>query len=271
MPHATRFACGIARSMTGDGARRRALCDERRECARIRPFDYTLAAIGVDHAKSSEWAPRERLRSCAGGEVTFTFMPAMPIDARTSLVQPEVKGISFYNLSESVQRLRGDEALARLRAQAPRHVLEMIEARSFMAVGWYPLDWYRDLVKAALHATNEGNAFAKELGRESTLTDFRGIYRLLKFVLAPQALLARAPAVYDRYRRPGRLTVDEAREGFARVRFEGCVGFDESLWQVATGSCVAVLETCGARNVRTRTISGARDGHTDAVFEGRWD
>ena len=206
------------------------------------------------------------------GEGAFTPMSATPrIETQHSLVQPEVKGLSFYNVSESVQQLRGDGALARFRLHAPRHVIEMIDARAFVAVGWYPLDWYRDLVKAALQATNEGSAFARELGRVSTITDFKGVYRLLKFVLSPQALLARAPSVYDRYRRPGRLTIEDAKAGFARVRFEGCVGFDECLWQLAAGSCVGVLEVCGAKNVRTRIISGARDGHTDATFEGRWD
>ncbi len=189
----------------------------------------------------------------------------------TSLVIPEVKGLSFYSVVDSLQRLRGDGAVARLRTLAPPHILELLDSRSFVAVGWYPLAWYRDLVAAALEAANEGVLFARELGRDGTAADFRGVYRLLKFVLSPQALLQRAPGVYDRYRRPGRLVVEEARTGYARVRFEGCVGFDEAIWHLAAGSCVGVLEVCGAENIRTKTLSGARDGNLDATFEGRWD
>ena len=181
-----------------------------------------------------------------------------------------MKGVSFYNVGESLQRLRGDEAMTRFRSRAPASVLALLDSRALVAVGWYPIDWYRALVGAAMEATGERLELARELGRDATVNDFRGIYRLLRFVLSPEALLRRAPAVFDRYRRPGTLIVERAEPGFARVRLEGCAGFDESMWQVTLGGCIGLLEACGARAISLRIVAGGRDGDAGAVGEGRW-
>jgi hypothetical protein len=185
-------------------------------------------------------------------------------------VEPEVKGVSFYNIGESLQRLRGDEAMARFRDRAPASVLALLDSRALVAVGWYPIDWYRALVAAAMEATGDRLELARELGRDATLNDFRGIYRMLCFVVSPEALLKRAQGVFARYRRPGTLIVERAEPGFARVRLEGCTGFDEAMWQVTLGGCMGLLEACGARAITLRIVSGGGDGDASAVGEGRW-
>jgi hypothetical protein len=117
---------------------------------------------------------------------------------------------------------------------------------------------------SVLNATPD---FAFSVGREGTLQDFRGIYRLLRFVLEPQSVMKRAPAVFGRYRRPGRLVIEAAERGFARAHFEDCVGYDTFLWHEIAGGSVAVLEVCGASDLQW-TIREVAPG--EAVLDARW-
>jgi hypothetical protein len=181
---------------------------------------------------------------------------------------PEVKGVSFHNLLVGVERLRGLEAVTRVRAMLPSHLRDALDRNEVINVGWYPLSWYVELHATIREATGEGPSLAFELGHFGTAEDFKGIYRLLRFVLSPQSLIQRAPAVFGRYRRPGTLTITSAGSGFATAKLEHCHGYDASVWQEIAGGCAAVLEACGAKSVRA--VLTADDATGSAVLDTRW-
>lgn len=190
--------------------------------------------------------------------------------APTSEPSSSVKGVSFLNLLTSLRELRGDEAAKRALALAPDSVRAVLLGHELLAGGWYSGDDYRALLQAVLAAADEQPIFARDLGRHRTIRDFRGIYRLLCFVLAPEALLKRGAGIYERYRRGGKLTVTSARDGNAEALFENCRGFDHACWQDAIGAAEGVLVACGAKQLRVTILEGGGDFDTRMRFDARW-
>jgi hypothetical protein len=55
-----------------------------------------------------------------------------------------------------------------------------------------------------------------------------------------------------------------------QARCGNCVGWDHNMWMELAGSCAALLEIAGARDVELHIVSGGLDGNPHATFEARW-
>jgi hypothetical protein len=133
-----------------------------------------------------------------------------------------------------------------------------LERDAMITGNWYPLSDLRALNHAMMQALGRGPEFARELSRQSTHDDFRGIYRVFTFVLSPEFLMRRTPGLWKRYFDSGDVVV-EARANFAEARFAHCDGFDRVMWQGVVGGAEAVLEACGAKQITMTITSGGGD------------
>jgi hypothetical protein len=88
--------------------------------------------------------------------------------------------------------------------------------------------------------------------------------------MSPQALIAKAPRVYEQYFTMGSVSAPEASRGSARLLWHGCAGFDRNIWDDVLGTVEALVELAGARDVQLDVVSGAGDGDTDAEMIIRW-
>lgn len=181
----------------------------------------------------------------------------------------EIKGVAIRTFFEVMREKTGPGVEAELRMELPAREREALHD-PVLAASWYPIGVYRELHRAAQRAAKGGSELSRQIGRDGVARDFQGVYRLLAGALQPHWLISWAPRMYGRYFRGGRLDVPEARKGFARGEWRGCVGFDKNLWLDMIGSSEASLEACGATHVRTRVVDGGGDGDTDAVVEFRW-
>jgi hypothetical protein len=173
-----------------------------------------------------------------------------------------VKGLAFRSLVSAAQRLYGASVVDKIMAHLPDEIARPVKHNSFITSGWYPLPQYRALHDAIARATGKSPPeLARALGRDATMDDFRGVYRVLTFVLSPEFLIRRAPGLWNRYYDIGSLTVPVARKGYAEAQFRGCVGFDRVLWEDAVGGAIAILEVCGARDLGVTIRGGGGDGH----------
>jgi hypothetical protein len=176
------------------------------------------------------------------------------------LYEPQVKGIAFRSLLSAVPRVCGPTVIEQTLPLLPDLVSRAIRHHGFLTGGWYPLAHYRALHGAIGRVDGRGYELARVLGRDATLDDFRGVYRVLTFVLSPEFLMRRAPGLFNRYYDTGSLSVPIARRGYAEANFHGCTGFDRTLWEVVIGGAIAGLEACGARDVQVEIRAGGGDG-----------
>lgn len=182
---------------------------------------------------------------------------------------PQVKGVAIRGFIAAVERLFGEATVDKMVPLLPDEIAAALKQRRFLVAGWYPLATYRAQLGAVMRVTGRGPEVVRELSREATLDDFRGIYRLFTAVLSPQFLMRRAPGLFNRYYDTGKLAV-VARPHYAEAKFTGCVGFDRVFWEDAVGGAIGILESCGARDVQVRWMRGGGDGDQELDIIAEW-
>lgn len=171
---------------------------------------------------------------------------------------PRAKGINFRSFVGACRRLLGDAAVGKMTRLLPDELGRQLRTGAFVTGNWYALADFRALHAAAQAVSGRGPELAYAIGRDSASDDFRGIYRVLTFVLSPEFLLKRTPAIWSRYYDTGEVAI-EARPGFAHARFREARGFDHVLWQDVVGGCAGVLEVCGAKDLKMAIVGGGGD------------
>jgi hypothetical protein len=183
---------------------------------------------------------------------------------------PRIRGVPILSFLGALRTLAGYDAVNRMLGSLPADLREAIRYRTITGDRWYPIAWYRALHAAAQSATGMGRVLARMIGRETTRADFSGVNRVFLFVLSPQALLAKAPRVYEQYFMMGTVRTPEIRRGHGRVRFEGCSGFDRNVWDDMIGSVEVLIELSGGRDVRVEIVSGGGDEDVDTEMTLTW-
>jgi hypothetical protein len=184
--------------------------------------------------------------------------------------EPQVKGTAIRGLIAAVDRICPPGTRQKMIPLLPDQIAPAVEHGSFLAAGWYPLAHMRALFGAVMEATGRDLEVVRELSREATRDDFRGIYRLLTFVLSPEFLMRRGPAIFGRYYDTGTLVVPIARSGYCEAQYRGCVGFDSVLWADLNAGSLAVLEVCGAKELKYTIVRGGGDGDEECDVVGEW-
>jgi hypothetical protein len=182
----------------------------------------------------------------------------------------QVKGLAFRSTLAGLRRLRGEAAATAVLAALPGALGESARFGGLSASSWYPISFYRELLATIRRVTRASPELLRAVGREASYDDFRGVYRVIAFVLSPQRLINQAPRAWSLYFDSGSLEVLEAREGMASARYFECVGFDRNVWERAMGGSEGLIEVCGGKNVRLRVVSGGGDGDEELVLEARW-
>lgn len=152
----------------------------------------------------------------------------------------------------------------------PPHLERGIRYGTIIAASWYPIAWYRDLFKAVATATGDGDRVVREIGREAARIDMTGVYKMAFKLLSPQAVFGLSSRLYSNYYDTGKVVIVESRAGFVQARWSGCTGFDRNLWLEVAASCEMYLELSGAKNVRTRILSGAGPEDEGMELQAHW-
>ncbi len=180
------------------------------------------------------------------------------------------KGIAFRGFLTTLARLRGSDSVEATIAELPPEVARAIRLGEVVATGWYPVAWYRELHAAMNRACREtGFELSRRIGLESTIADFRGMYRLLLRVVSSETLVAQAPRLVGMFFDGGEVAMVETGTGFGVIEFTGWHGFDRAVWADMTGAVEGVLVARRAFDIRSRVIRG---GGTDGTLrlECRW-
>lgn len=183
---------------------------------------------------------------------------------------PQIKGTAIRGVLKSVERLCPPGTIEKMVALLPDELAPAVEHNGFISAGWYPLAHCRALFDAAMRATGRDLELVRELSREATRDDFRGIYRLLTFVLSPEFVMRRAPGIFNRYYDTGSLVVPVARSGYLEAHYRGCVGFDAVLWADLLAGSAAVIEICGAKDLTFKIVRGGGDGDEECYVTSEW-
>src|SRR5258706_911464 len=109
----------------------------------------------------------------------------------------------------------------------------------------------------------------RQLGREASITQFRGIHRLLWRVISSELLVSQAPKIVRMYFDGGEIGVTEVATGFGVIEFSGWDGFDRTIWAALMGGIEGFLVARRAGDIRHRVLrGGGSDGGLKVEY--RW-
>lgn len=194
---------------------------------------------------------------------TFRAASSRPQELRT-------KGVSLLSFVTTLRALHGNDATERTLDGLPGEVSTALREGLVVASSWYPLAWHRAMHASAQRACNASPELARAIGFHGTQADFRGVYRFVASLIAPDRLLRVSPRLWSNYFDGGKVTIEEHQRGKAQTTFSACYGFDRSLWENTIGGSLAVLDVAGAKNVKTRILRGGGDGDDQLEVELVW-
>jgi hypothetical protein len=183
---------------------------------------------------------------------------------------PLAKGSNLQGLLYAVESKFGPNTRKDLLASLPPDIAKPFIENGIVVSGWYPLEWYKLLHQKAQQITGKDSSLAWELAQVFVTHQLGGIYKILLKFVSPHWLFMYPSMIFSRYFSMGKLTVVEAREGFAHGVFEACKGFDRNTWNATFGGCQAALERAGAKDLQILVVAGGGDGDEHAEIKGTW-
>lgn len=184
--------------------------------------------------------------------------------------QPKVKGVAFRSVYASLGKLRGKAAQQAMLRAVGEELRNGFAYGAIVPGGWYPIAWYKELMRAIRSSTGESRALVHEIGRQCTRDDMSGIYSMLAKLVSPQSLFSLSQRVFSNYYSVGKVEVRESRKGYCHARWTLCHEFDENMWTEILGSSVQLLEIGGAENVRARILAGGLDSSEGMEAAAHW-
>lgn len=188
-------------------------------------------------------------------------------------VEIRAKGMTFSLLLANLEKLRGKDAVEATVRALPPDVASALELGEIVSTGWYPIEWYRSLQAAMNRACDEkGVELSYRIGRESSISQFRGMHRLLLRVLSSEMLVSQSPRIIRMYFDGGDIVVSGVSTGVATIEFSGWHGFDRAVWSGMLGGIEGFLVARRAFDIRHRVIrGGGSDGSLKAEYKWTMD
>lgn len=183
----------------------------------------------------------------------------------------QVKGVAFKTVLWSLEKLSGatrvSSALDRM-SLMPREALRYGEV---VPSGWYPVEWYAELLQAIVDTSNGGADVIRNIAALAVDRDISGVYRFLVERLNPATVAALVCKLFPRYYSSGEISVEPDGSKHYRVHITHCVGFTELMWQEIYASGKHLVVRSGAKNPKHYILEGGKDGDSHIKIDARWE
>ena len=220
------------------------------------------------------------MTAASGSELCYTIdaVPVPPPDflpngrsAPKISGRSQVKGVAFRTVLWSVEQLSGAHQVTAVLARLSPPAREALRYGEVVAGGWYPVEWYAELLNAIAFTSHGGIDVIRSIAAIAIDHDITGVYRFLVEQLNPVTVTTIFGKLFPRYYSTGSIrVVSETRKHF-RFHVNGCVGFTELMWQEIYASGKHLLLKSGAKNVHHHIVEGGKDGDQHLVIDARWE
>ena len=183
----------------------------------------------------------------------------------------KVKGLSILGFLDGLEAVRGLEIRETALSQLDDPLQSELRYGGIVANGWYPLEYYQQLMRAARQATGEGTSLIRQITAQKYSRDIKGVYRPMLRLLSNELLIRGLALVFGNYYDAGRVEFEKTGERSGRAHFRECSGFDENNWEAVFAAVETLLGIANRNNVRLLRLSGGRNGNTDLSLAATWD
>ena len=184
-------------------------------------------------------------------------------------VLPHVKGQTLKSLllyaESQLTPVEFQELLASVTPEERREVTRILATSTF------PMKLVNQLTTtAASIARRPVPEFAREAGRFSAAEGLKGVYRFFARILTPEALLAKATAMWSSMNLAGTMTMENTGPRSAIVRLSGYPETEEVMCMRVTGWMEELLELAGSSRSAVTHVHCAARGADACEWNVTW-
>lgn len=183
-------------------------------------------------------------------------------------IVPSKKGLSFVAVRDYVGAEFDERAWAEVLGTLSARDAETL--KTVVGVGWYPIDLYSRLIRAADTTLGKGDlGMVRRVTRFEAERDLPTIHRLLLRIVRPTFVIEKMGELWSRYNSTGRFVIE--------LRGERGVEGTIHDWSNDRALCLGTqhyadraLELAGARGVRTQHVKCRASGDATCVIRATW-
>ncbi len=141
-------------------------------------------------------------------------------------------------------------------AAVPTSTRELIESPP-LAMAWRPLEHFPAIVNAALQVFDGELGLIEELAERSLRADLSTLYRIFIRISSPDAVLDRAPAVWNTYLRgAGACTVTDSGHRMRTLTYSDVPFPSRGYWAYQAGAALGVVHATGTTGGTAKIVAG---------------
>jgi hypothetical protein len=178
-----------------------------------------------------------------------------------------VRGQAFRSIVDVLDVVLGAGAKERVLAALPTYVADAFRYHSIISSGWYPMDWYTELLRTAVSIAPGVPLLLRRLGKASSAHDMTTVHRFLLKLASPTLAISQVPRILGLYMKEHDSEQIESVPGAVRIRIR-IPGASAELWEDVAGGAEAILEATGVR--RPQLSIDPSTSHTSALMSAKW-
>lgn len=178
-----------------------------------------------------------------------------------------MRGQAFRSIVDVVDEVLGAGAKERVLAALPTPVADAFRYHSIIASGWYPMDWYSELLRAAVSIAPGAPTLLRRLGKASTSRDMSTVHRFLLKLASPTLAISQTPRILGLYMKEHSSEQLESSAGAVRIRLR-IPGASAELWEDMAGASEAILEATGVG--RPQVSIDPSTSQSSALLSAKW-
>ncbi|MDP3277195.1 MAG: hypothetical protein Q8Q09_18545 [Deltaproteobacteria bacterium] len=161
-----------------------------------------------------------------------------------------IKGQSFRTFLAAYTKLKGVGTSDALLPHVPPQLAEAIRYGTLLASTWHPIAWYRALHQAVENVHGVNHDFARQIGREATMQDMRGVYSFILRIVSPARVITNMDWILGLYIKQFHVTqlVREPTHVECRLVLPGS---SELMWHELHAGSDVMLNATGAKELKS--------------------
>jgi hypothetical protein len=157
-----------------------------------------------------------------------------------------IRGQAFRSIVDVADEVLGPGTKERVLAGLSAPVADAFRYHSIIASGWYPMEWYSELLRTAASVAPGFPHAIRRLGKASSARDMSTVHRFLLKLASPAFAISQAARIMGLYMKEHGSEQIESSPGAVRMRLR-IPGASAELWEDVAGGTEAILEGTGVR------------------------
>lgn len=157
----------------------------------------------------------------------------------------QVRGQSFRSILSACDEVLGAGGRERVLRALPKELEEAYLYGAIVAGGWYPIEWYIEVLRAIRADAPSRDDAVRRVARVSAREDAKGVYKFILRLTTPSFVLSHLGRVIGTFIRHSDFEITDRKPGLVRMDIT-IPGASLEMWEDFAGAAETILTIAGA-------------------------